>query len=207
MTVRPIIFSAPMILALLAGRKTQTRRLATSRLAKCRPGDLLYVRESFAHVGSLDPGLLVFKADYPTCVPGQYENVPANIKDAGYRWRPSIHMPRSASRLTLEVTSTRIEPLVDLSWNDALAEGIEALSKDGGRTFKYGIPDRDGLPGTDDFGWPWSDWDLTPQLAFARLWTKLHGPNAWAERPDVFALTFIVHQLNVDELLRHREAA
>lgn len=83
----PIIFSAPMVRALLEGRKTQTRRLASSPLAKVQPGDRLWVRESFHPEGT-------YMADHP-----------GDARSMG--WKPSIHMPRSASRLTLHVTDVR----------------------------------------------------------------------------------------------------
>lgn len=158
MTDRPIIFSGPMVKALLDGRKTQTRRLATSPLARCTAGDRLYVREAHAFVGSNDPGLLVTRADYPACVPRRFENVPPETEVS---WRPSIHMPRWASRLTLIVDCVRVQSLQDISRTDAIAEGFAALSKDG-TLVKYGLPDRDGLPGNDDLGWHWEKWQRDP---------------------------------------------
>jgi hypothetical protein len=90
----PIIFSAPMIKALLDGRKAMTRRLRMQRRktaptneaydhyyvespwTRVKVGDRLWVREAFAFVGCSDPGLVVTRADYPACVPAHYENVP-----------------------------------------------------------------------------------------------------------------------------------
>jgi len=104
---RPIIFSGPMVQALLAGRKTMTRRLATSPLRKCQPGDRLWVRESFS---SSDPGP-VYRADH-------------GDEATGWGWTPSIHMPRKHSRLTLIVNAVKFERLQDINGLDALAEGI-----------------------------------------------------------------------------------
>ena len=107
MTDRPVMFSAPGLKALLAGQKTQTRRLASSPLAKVQPGDRLWVREAFA----LAPdGSVVYRADAP---------------GAGLRWKPWLHMPRWASRLTLTVVEVRFARLRDISEEDALAEGVE----------------------------------------------------------------------------------
>lgn len=115
--VRPIIFSAPMVRALLEGRKTQTRRLATSPLRHCAPGDLLYVREAhFVQCAGYKDGsgkLILYRADTP---------------DAPTTWTPSIHMPRFASRLTLEVTVVRAQKLHWITVADVKAEGFEKPS-------------------------------------------------------------------------------
>ena len=198
MNVRPIIFSGGMVSALLAGRKSQTRRLATSPLAKCQPGDLLYVREAFCPCWSAQP---IYRADDPS---GR------GAREAGYaaepKYKPSIHMPRAASRLTLEVTEVRREFLQTISDEHALAEGIAGITKDG-KLIKYGLPDRDGLPGTDDYGWPWDQWQLTPSHAFKRVWASLHGQEGWDADPLVVALAFVVHRQNVDAFLARRAAA
>jgi hypothetical protein len=177
MKTYPITFSSPMVRALLEGRKTQTRRLITSMWSNVRMRHeinekiFLYVRETWAYVRTLDPGLLVFQADYPSCVPAEYQNVPPALdalRAAGYTWKPCIHMPRRLPRLTLEITDVRVEQLQSISQEDAIAEGLKAITKDGSLV-KYGIPDQDGLPGTDDSGWPWAEWSPAPRQAYARL--------------------------------------
>lgn len=221
MTDLPIIFSAPMVRALLDGRKTQTRRLVKpvrgyERHNICRPdlaalahevwwhgefervgvmqscpfgqpGDRLWVRESICQSSAL----LSYAAGGP-------------VSNHIWPWdrpsRPSIHMPRWASRLTLVVTDVRVERLQDISEEDAQAEGLKFLSKDGGRVWKWGIPDRDGWPGTDDDGWPWHMWCVGHRPAFAALWDRLHGADAWARNPWVWALTFTVHRCNIDAM-------
>lgn len=212
MKTYPIIFSGPMVRALLNGSKTQTRRLVTSMWANAKMRQemeeeiLLYVRETWAYVGSLDPGLLVFQADYPNCVPAEYQNVPPTLdalRQAGYRWNPCIHMPRKLSRLALEVTDVRLQRLQDIGEEDAIAEGLKAITKDGSLV-KYGIPDRDGLPGTDDIGWEWFRWREDPRLAYADLWNSLNGERAWDDNPEVIALTFRVHHCNVDDLIKQK---
>lgn len=150
-----------------------------------QPGDRLWVRETF-HVTSANE--VVYRADYPDNATARgMENVPP---EQDVRWRPSIHMPRWASRLTLEVVSVRVERLHDITDEDAKAEGLKCLSKDGGTTWKYGIPDRDGWPGTDDTGWPWTDWDVSPRAAFCRLWKSINGEASWAANPWVWRVGF-----------------
>ena len=217
---RPILFSPPMIRALLEGRKTQTRRIIKPQpqpndgkgLHPVRPyhtpqgkwtwvlaatghgdgtsgeycpygqaGDLLWVRESYAPKrvdGS--PHVPLYRADHPTDdrVPGQY----------GRPWKPSIHMPRYASRLSLEITDVRVQRLQDISEEDAIAEGIQV--DECGHTVHEG----------DDIAWG------SAKGAFAELWESIHGDGSWAANPWVWVLAFNVHHGNVDKLLSERAA-
>lgn len=118
MTDRPIIFSGPMVKSLLEGRKTQTRRLATSPLRRCEPGDRLYVRENFWWRRDGDREAINWAIDFEWDGGAQFQ------RERGMRLRPSIHMPRWASRLTLEVKEVRRQKLHDLSEADAIAEGV-----------------------------------------------------------------------------------
>jgi hypothetical protein len=265
MAVRPIIFSAPMIHALLDGRKTQTRRIVKGvpmrPLSNCHPnhdqkhpapyldsyccykkvpenprgmsdrwcwwqvddrqclptfkvpfvpGDLLWVRESWQVRGlawgqpiSASRGSSPDAFHYKATDDGQW-------KPYWGGWKPSIHMPKWASRLTLRVTDVRVERLDEISEADAKAEGMGCITKDGGQTYKYGIPDRDGEPGSDDVGWDWSQWCLDPRRAFSDLWGSIHGrvgEKAWGANPWVVVITFEVIKQNVNELTSETEAA
>lgn len=212
MTDRPIIFSAPMVRALLDGRKTQTRRIykvpAGSYVEQGRvwamtdgcahgdaalpyaPGDRLYVREAHALVPStayrMSPGVpyavndedgsqaCVYREGWERSKPGQ--------------WRPSIHMPRWASRLTLTVTEIRVQRLQDISEADAVAEGIERLKS--GRGFYD--------PTVSKAAVRFGEWTSTAKQGFSRLWNSLHGPEAWDANPWVVAVSFTVEQRNID---------
>lgn len=160
MADRPIIFSSPMVRALLAGTKTQTRRLlkpqpgdmdrpfamedgtwhvTDSRGCNMSPlpvryavGDRLWVREAFIGARGYD--------DDP---PSRFGNKPIwycadGAPDREKWWhlsnrlRPSIHMPRWASRLTLTVTEVRVQRLQEISEEDAIAEGAEPMRLLGG---------------------------------------------------------------------------
>lgn len=169
MTVRPIIFSGPMVQALLDGRKTQTRRLATSPLRKCEPGDRLYVRENFFQFG----GPVAYAAD-------------ANEPLFPRKMTPSIHMPRWASRLTLEVEAVRVEALNWISAADAIAEGIEPVEQDGVTYWQDYLDDEEAY---DD-----------PRISYQSLWEKLHGIESWFVNPGVVVLTFKVLADNVDRI-------
>jgi hypothetical protein len=141
-----------------------------------QPGDLLWVRENWARVSEFEPiadiGAL-YRADpmYDGCAPG----------DFGWKWTPSIHMPRWASRLTLAVTSVKIERLNDISENDAAAEGWPALQD----RPKTGVAEiRDAYP----IGW------------YAALWDSINGKGSWDANPFVVAITFTVHRGNIDAI-------
>jgi hypothetical protein len=123
-----------------------------------------------------------------------------------FEWSSPIFMPRKASRTTLEVTDVRVQRLQDISEDDAIAEGLVSISKDG-KLFKWGIPDKDGDPGNDDDGWHWRDWQTNPRNAYGHLWNTIHGPGAWEANPWVVAYTFNVYHKNVDALLQERAAA
>lgn len=226
MREHPILFSAPMILAILAGRKTQTRRVIKRQPRDrdawptylsdgirfhddpkwlrfpCRPGDRLWCRETWLPDPPID-GSWSGDVEWNGCgrpisgVPKKYRSPEHCLYAASWidgsvlHWRPSIHMPRWASRLTLEVTDIRAERLQDISAEDVRAEGLHCLTKDGGHTWKYGIPDRDGLPGTDDYGWEWNEWDQDPRRAFARGWDRINGKRSPWDRNDwVWVHTF-----------------
>lgn len=179
MSERPILFSAQMVRAILAGAKTQTRRVVKDRhidaappacffqwlRERCpygQPGDRLWVREAYMHEPAdycweasvsipCRPAFTVYRADYPESRPGE-------------GWKPSIHMPRALSRITLEVTAVRVERLHDISDEDALAEGV--------------YPTRTGLyPGA-------------PRAEFRALWESINGLESWDANPWVWVVEF-----------------
>lgn len=202
MTDRPIIFSAPMVRALLDGRKSQTRRVLKpqpeylggygdeadpeewgwigddgtplSVLDICpngyRTGDRLYVREAFSYE-ALD-------VDRNGFMPPWYW-ADGNPESGNYtRLRPSIHMPRWASRLTLTVTDVRVQRLNNISAADAIAEGCHVYANSA--TIDCDTPD--------------------PRTEYRALWNSIHGPEAWALNPWVCALTFETHRCNIDQM-------
>lgn len=193
MTDRGVIFSGPMVRALIAGRKRQTRRLATSPLRRCAPGDRLWVRENWQ---ALSPG------DYQPTTDGRYADVRYMATDPladsdrdvrGYPWRPSIHMPRWASRLTLIVGRVWVERLQAISDADAEAEGVVYETAD--PPFWY-------VPGV----WPHSltgvEVEEGAAASYAKLWGHLHDRDGerWSDNPKVVAIEFEVQAANIDKL-------
>lgn len=203
---RGVMFSQPMIEALVDDRKTQTRRLSSSPLRKARTGDRLWVRETHAYVGTTDPGWLVHRQSYADDCRRYGFDEP--FPDPGtIRWTPSILMPRRASRLTLFVEDVRFERLHDISAADARAEGIEH-------------PRDKGLPIScwRDYGKPDARvWINDPVKSYETLWRSLHpetiairdpdtkriighapNPARWDANPELVVVTFHLIRRNID---------
>lgn len=230
MAEKPIIFFGPMVRAILAGRKTQTRRVvkpqpkfhadgnpgwypsgdARRRMHYAtvehlvrgmpadfcpfgQPGSRLWVRETGWERPVRTPRMMREGADtwerFYYDADGLSEGDHEQFKAWGFTRRPSTCMPRWASRIDLEITDVRVERLNEISPDDAIAEGLLGLTKDGNMV-KYGIPDKDGLPGTDDTGWPWHEWRISPVDAYQKLWQSIHGPDSWAANPWVWVIEF-----------------
>ncbi|HGM5243509.1 TPA: hypothetical protein ACKPZK_002452 [Serratia marcescens] len=189
MKERPVIFNGEMVRAIIDGRKTQTRRIAkadnSNHLLGCpfgQVGDRLWVRETFAVLGNEDgcpiewDGNLI-KGDEKHAAriykascwqePGNYGLWSIPDRDTQYEgtWRPSIHMPRWASRITLEITAVRVERLNDISEEDAKAEGVKA-----------GV-----CPGHEH---------MMHQVAFRELWQSIYGEESWRANPWVWVIEF-----------------
>lgn len=195
MKERGMIFNAEMVRAILDGRKTQTRRpvkfplidknmgceLAGNELAGelaahnywnspyGKPGDRIWVRETFrVHSRATDVATLVYRASVRNSWTEQTHRVPVavcNKPATPEKWMPSIHMPRWASRITLEITDVRVERLRGLSEEDAKSEGI--------------IPSAGGvLPG----------WEY--RINFRDLWMDIYGTDNWEANPWVWVIEF-----------------
>lgn len=187
MKEKPILFSAPMVRAILDGRKTQTRRVVKKAIPDesfinapyngfafvgqfnggtytvpflCpygQPGDRLWVRETWQTYKEFD-------RVRPNDISNQSEiQYPATYDGWDSRKRPSIHMPRWASRITLEITNVRVERLQDITDADALAEGVDQTNTSiGGYATER----------------------------FKRLWQSINGQGSWAANPWVWVIEF-----------------
>ena len=127
-------------------------------------GDRIWVRETWAEAGAGAPDLKLYRANYPEHVPTHYENVPPA---SDIRWTPSIHMPRRASRLTLEITGVRVERLASVSDEDAGKEGYPANPAPYG-----GAMDK----------WLW----------FRGLWDSIYPDQSFRHNPWVWVIEFKV---------------
>jgi len=192
MTDRPIIFSGPMVRALLDGRKTQTRRLASSPLAKAKPGDRLYVREEWSTHPAFDG---IAPRDLKRCSMIYTRGDSAWHNHRGWigapfgKRRPGMHMPRWASRLTLIVEEVRFQRLQEILVTDAAAEGAEKADRQTDERLSHAH--RIDLAGTFSY-----------LLGFERLWDSLHTKpgETWRDNPEIVALTFRVVRENIDRI-------
>jgi hypothetical protein len=152
-----------------------------------QPGDLLWVREAWqpvwAEADEPAPEGLRSKEGWSIGYAADQIVDWYDGESLTSRCKPSIHMPRWASRLTLEITDVRVQRLQEISEKDALAEGIEPRC------------------------WLGQSTPLPPVASFRGLWESVNGPESWAENPWTWALTFKVHHQNIDDFLQMREAA
>ena len=190
---RQILFSAPMVRAILDGRKTQTRRIAKPRFddrkpcehwkgenhdgdatmyRHCshgseglgcpygQPGDRLWVRETWFSSNPKTPSRVRYAADdLIRLEDGLFARAVCNPP----KWRPSLFMPRWASRITLEIVAVRVERLQDISDTDAIREGI---------------PDYPDFTGD------------SPVHDYSALWESINGNGSWDLNPWVWVIEF-----------------
>lgn len=137
-------------------------------------GDRLWVRETWAH------GIHAMAAKRDEDGPFVYAATHREDQRLGNRWKPSIHMPRAACRIRLEITAVRVERLQSISESDAQAEGIE-----GGLHW-------DGVEGTaaDLIEWPLKSTTRPFANEFAVLWCAINGDGAWDANPWVWVVEF-----------------
>ena len=164
-----------------------------------QPGDRLWVRETWGHDAE---SLEHCRASQEDAMGGSYgPYYRATEENAGsLRWRPSIHMPRWASRLSLEITGVKVERLQDISEDDAIREG--ATWRDFGRQCGHfggwrdvGICKREFHPRRN--GWTMEPPAASPdfcmgsaRMAFANLINKINGPETWDANPWVWCVSF-----------------
>jgi hypothetical protein len=191
---KPILFSTQMVQAILEGRKTQTRRvinnihpdsefhpdlnllgytfvepdgkikvpeMASVIQGKYKVGDVLWVREKFRRLVDCRSGRFhsfEYYADMPEAFHKQFP----------HKWKPSIHMPKAACRLFLEITNVRVERLHDISEEDAIAEGVNYVWYDEKRNIKI----------------------QSAKSLFNELWSSINGADSWNANPWVWVVEF-----------------
>lgn len=182
----------PFILA-MAGRvhndaKTQTRRIGREPAYKL--GQRLAMVEPWRTVPELNH---LKPRDIPVDMPRwsiARDWITLRDMDVIGKYRYARFMPTALSFQTLEIVSIRHEHLSSISDEDAIREGIACIPKDNGRTFKYGLPDLDGDPGSDNTGWDWQEWMRSPRQAYFKLWEQINGKDSLTMNPVVTVYDF-----------------
>lgn len=199
MKERPVLFSGPMVRAILEGRKTQTRRIF--KLPKglewydslggeqkgwftdgkgwwhvdeieCphgTVGDRLWVREAWASLSVGNQTDYLYRAD---------THKGLEKRDGDQKWKPSRHMPRTACRLILEITGVRVERLQEISNADCVAEGIEPIGEE---RLTGKVMSQAGRLG-DNYS--------TVRQLYSSFWQSINGPDSWAQNPWVWVIEF-----------------
>lgn len=129
MKARPILFSAPMVRAILDGKKTMTRRIYKTCFYSWQVGDKLWVKETYLVARdehSLNTKIIYAATDPNLLGIGFNYSVECSSKTQLPIWRPSIFMPRKYSRIMLEITDIKRELLRDISEDDAKREGFDS---------------------------------------------------------------------------------
>jgi hypothetical protein len=209
MKERPILFSAPMVRALLGGTKTQTRRVVTPQphheprfidsglVLRSRKGDQTTSIHSpliATHCPYGMPGDRLYVREAWRTSPDANSIPPRDLHDscaityeadcepiAGWgKYRPGMFMPRWASRITLEIVSVRVERLQDISDADAIAEGIERNPEYPTLWKRGDIHGDQNIMKSTGF----------PKLAYRSIWEQINGHESWSANPLVWVVEF-----------------
>ena len=218
MKEKPILYKDIMVKAILAGNKTQTRREKGLEDINENPDDFVFFKSGISDSGKKmillkdTKGKIAVYSNSPYGWIGDRlwvreafkdtddigfvpdENTPRYLYKADdymnewKGWTPSIHMPRKASRITLEIVDIRIERLTDISEQDAIAEGIEIFDNTEDGTFDLTNPDsyiaRDYL---DNDRYASTD---NAARSFLSLWQKINGIGSYIKNPWVWVIVF-----------------
>lgn len=204
--MKPILFSTPMVQAILDGSKTQTRRVVKPQpvdfvndphydIQIPYKGNMVNGIPLGKQVGGLSPAikcpygqpgdiLWVRETWQQRSEKAQLMGFDKYIHKAGWKyctdggWKPSIHMPKEACRLFLRMKSARVERLQDMSEKDARAEGVKKTYSEASQMIFY-----------KDYLNPDCEW-RSPIYSFQSLWESINGAESWDANPWVWVVEF-----------------
>ncbi|MEC5157081.1 hypothetical protein [Chryseobacterium sp. MP_3.2] len=200
---KPILFSTEMVQAILAGRKTQTRRIHGLQIINKNPdifglGDVVLNNHYNFYKLATEKGMMIpmkyiegdilwVRETFHDC---SFYNEKSYLYKAEFTkderslviWKPSIFMPKEACRIFLKVTNVRCERLNDISEHDAIAEGIKLLfNQDHGKN----------LPVYQDYRFSEEIGTITPTISFCSLWNSINAKkHPWKSNPWVWVYDF-----------------
>lgn len=208
---RPMLYSTDMVVSILEDRKTKTRRMAGLETINTSPDSVTFIRELHPNYKQKDQPVFRFKSK-PESLASEYIDVQCPYGKTGdilwvretwtriaedsitvfkadykgqpvaWNWKPSIHMPKVAARIWLQITDIKVERLQQITEEDALAEGI--IECEDGTYYNYftqkGLRYRDGVE------------CLLAKGSFQSLWCSINGLDSWAHNPWVWVISFKV---------------
>lgn len=204
--LRPILFSIPMVQAILEGRKTQTRRVVkpqgkavcfdvvmgtniTDKWPRNLDAEGRWISDmkcTYGKVGDVlwvresftksNNGTVLFRADATDATGQRWYSIEKGDPNKEVKWKPSIHMPFEAARIFLEITDVRVQRLQDITPIDARFEGIEYL-------------ERGDLSGWRNYMNEYATYAST-MLSFVSLWKSINGEDSWNSNPWVWVVEF-----------------
>ncbi len=191
----PILFSTPMVQAILEGRKTMTRRLRGLEKINNYPGQWAYLfwkptKEHLFYNQKNAGNKLSIKCPYGKVGDVLWVRETWNELMSSYyykatdsewcnKWKPSIFMPKAACRIFLEITEIKVERLQDITEDDAIKEGAHSFDED--------LTNEQRL---HNYNHPSGRFYGPKKLGFKRLWQSINGPNSWEANPFVWVISF-----------------
>jgi hypothetical protein len=197
----PILFSSEMVNAILAGRKTMTRRIIKPQPIIDNDGGWVFDGKHQEQY-DIHNWMNRFIDDFSRWMPGDRLWVRESfmrlttgcaykadglINEKFAKWKPSIHMPKAFSRIRLEVRNIRVERLQNISEADAIAEGIMSNVCD-----VTGVHYKNYMKDAREYGHPYHDfpWALDAVDSYSTLWDKINGEFSWYVNPFVWVIEF-----------------
>lgn len=153
-----------------------------------KSGDLLWVRETFMKMPR--EGFFQYKANHPLFKSSDIKN--QFLKEEGFKWKPSIHMPKAASRIWLMIEDIRVERLQEISEQDAIAEGIESKFIHLFQEIRYRCYSSKNKIPYAGFPKHWASNWRSPISSFNSLWTSINGKESLNQNPWVWVIKFRV---------------
>jgi hypothetical protein len=195
----PILFKGEMVRAILEDRKTQTRRIPDCRNAKWQVGDRLWIKETFRYYNRMEECICYEDCSCPATGTVIYRA--SNDTNCGEKWKSSLFMRRSESRILLEITAIREEYLQNITEEDAIKEGIitdEYYADHPGEDGICNCPYCKGLGVHGAFGENYGVTEVdcitcnTPVKRFKILWDSINARRgySWSDNPIVKVIEF-----------------
>ena len=218
MNEKPILYSTPMIQAILAGRKTMTRRTNVLNELNENPHDWIFYQFEYDMNGRIcavfcnkENNAVKYKIPSPYGKPGDllwvretflpHGEIPYCMHDVFFydqkenpeewKWKPSIYMPKSAARIWLWISNVRIERLQDITEQDAIAEGVASYETPIAKIYNCYLCEKGHTASENNLCNEYGGQE-TAKASFQSLWSAINSEQSWNENPWVWVVSFEV---------------